>query len=75
MYEGCLAIYGIPECGQAPPTGRTTQMGAIPSASQSRDHEWCLDKLVTESRIKRVHPTATLSTSALFSPLKDCSLI
>lgn len=44
---------------------------AIPSASQSRDHEWCLDKLVTESRIKSVHPTTTLSTSALCSPLRD----
>lgn len=22
MYEGSLAIYGDPECGEAPPTGR-----------------------------------------------------
>lgn len=68
MYEVSLAIYGVPECGEAPPTGRTTQTRVRPSASQSRDHEWLLDKLVTESRIKRVHPTTTLSTSALFSP-------
>lgn len=22
MYEGSRAIYGVPECGEAPPTGR-----------------------------------------------------
>lgn len=73
MYEGCLAIYGVPECGQAPPTGRTTQTRghAPPPASQSRDHEGCLDKLVPESRIKSEHPTTTLRTSAVFSPLRD----
>lgn len=69
MYEGSLAIYGNPECGEAPPMGRTPQPRVRPSASQSRDHEWCLDKPVTERRIKCVHPTTTLSTSALSSLL------
>lgn len=68
MYEGSIAINGVPECDEAPPTVRTTQTRVRPSASQSRDHEWCLDKLVTDLRIKCVHPTTTLSTSALFSP-------
>lgn len=52
MYEGSIAKYGVPECDEAPPTVRTTRTRVRPSASQSRDHEWCLDKLVTEIRIK-----------------------